>query len=251
MPNNFAKHGISHLSASSINAFADDAAYWCAKYLFKTKFTFSAPARAGVITEKAVADILAHGVNMDDAINVAEAEFNKSTMFDKRESTLSRGATIRPMVELAVEALKQYGKPHFTAQGEQGKVEIVANMGDYKIPVIGYLDFEYPDSGLVIDLKTTLRMPSAMSVSHQRQASIYRAGRGNHGIKFLYVTPKKSQLFDCDCNLKEQMDEIKVIIQRMNDFLSLDADTIKKIVPVIDSFYWGEDIEVRKGLYGY
>jgi hypothetical protein len=250
MPNNFTAHGINHLSASSINAFCDDPAYWVAKYLLKAKFTFSPAARAGVLVEKAVADVLAHGIDIEVAIKSAEAEFSKQTVFDKRESTVSRGDNIRPMVTLAVDNLRQYGKPEFAAQGEQKKVELLANMGDYKMPIIGYLDFEYPESGLVIDLKTTARMPSAMSASHQRQASIYRAAKGNHAIKFLYVTPKKAQFFDCDCSLKEQTDEIKAIINRMNDLLALDVETIKRVIPVIDSFYWSDDIALRRELYG-
>lgn len=248
--NNFETHGIKHLSASSVNAYAEDAAYWCAKYLYGAKFPFSPAARAGVLTEEAVVNVLARGFTAEDAIKDAEKEYTKATIFGRDENTQKRGDAIRPMVELALEELVQYGEPEFEPDGGQKRVSIDCNLGDFKVPIIGYLDLYFPSHGLVVDLKTTSRMPTEMSDSHKRQQAIYKAANGNHDVKFLYVTPKKSQVFDCPDDYKETLAEIKTIVRRMNALLELPLGTIKDVIPVHTSFYWTDSINIRKEIYG-
>lgn len=248
--NNFTRHNIDHLSASSINAYAEDAAYWCAKYLYDQKFPLSAPARAGVLAEDAIVRVLARGYSVDDSVAMAETEFNKATVFEKTEKSEKRGDMIRPIVEAAVMELSKYGEPEFEADGSQKKVELLADMTDYKMPIIGYLDLVYPKHGLIIDIKTTSRMPSEMSDGHKRQQAIYKAANGNYDVKFFYLTGKKAQMFDCAEDYKETLGKMKTIIRRMNALLALPVETIKDIIPVHQSFYWTDSVGVREELYG-
>jgi hypothetical protein len=70
------------------------------------------------------------------------------------------------------------------------------------------------------------------------------------GVKFLYVTPKKYSLLEVD-DIKPVLENVKAIAARMNNFLALDVDTIKEIVPVnAASFYWSGDENILKELYG-
>lgn len=247
----FINHNIKHTSASSINMWAEDPAAWVAKYLLAAKFTFSPAARAGVLAEDAVVAVLAKGMSEEDAVKYAVETFNKAHVFDRSEKTISRGEAIPGMVANALAELKQYGEPEFDEKGKQKKIEINCRVDDWSIPVIGYLDLDYPKHGLTVDLKTTMRMPSEMSKSHMRQHGIYKSYKGgNNTVKFLYVTPKKASWLE-PVDTSKTLQEIKSILRRQNNFLLAgNADTLKNIVPVVDSYYWVDDAALRKDIYG-
>jgi hypothetical protein len=247
----FLRHGIKHTSASSINMWADAPDAWIAKYLLNARFGFSPAARAGVLAEEAVVDVLSRGVSEEDATREAIEAFSRANIFDKSEKTEARGDAIPGMISNAISELKQYGEPEFE-DGKQKKIEINCNIEDWTIPIVGYLDLDYPKHGLTVDLKTTMRMPSEMSRSHKRQHGIYSVAKGgNYTVKFLYVTPKKAAWFEPE-DKKETLDEIKVILKRQNYFLNLgDVDVLKSSVPVLDSFYWADDLYLRKEIYGF
>lgn len=246
--NNFPTHGISHLSASSINAYAEDPAWWCAKYLLKQSFPFSAPARGGTIIEKAIVQTLT-GRDMGDAIDDAIAEFNKATVFDKSDNVAKWANAMRDMIEAGVKELTPYGVPTFELDGSQKKILIDCNMGEYKVPIIGFLDAVFEDSKTIIDLKTTQRMPTVMSTSHRRQAALYKMANPEYTVKFFYISPKKTQWFTID-DVSEEKAQIKEIVKRMNNMLGVgSADVIKELIPVTESFYWQGAEQIRKELY--
>jgi hypothetical protein len=69
-------------------------------------------------------------------------------------------------------------------------------------------------------------------------------------VEFLYLTPKKTQWFQIE-DVAGDLADIKTIIHRMNSLLGVgDANAIKEIVPVVDSFYFNDDLALRKELYG-
>lgn len=248
MPNNFTTHGISHLSASSINAYAEDPAYWVAKYLHNAKFPFSAPARGGTLIERAIVQTLT-GRDQTDAIDDAIAEFNKMTVFDKSDNVAKWANAMRDMIEAGVKELEHYGVPSFELDGSQKKILIDCNMGEYKVPIIGFLDAVFEDSKTIADIKTTQRMPTVMSTSHRRQAALYKMANPNYTVKFLYLSPKKVQWFTID-DVSEEKAQIKEIVKRMNNMLGVGgADVIKELIPVTESYYWQGAENIRKELY--
>lgn len=247
----FKQHNISHTSASSINMYAEAPDVWVAKYILKAKFGFSPAARAGVLAEEAVVNVLARGMTEEDALARAMEKFNRGTLFNRSDKATARGEGIPGMVSQALGELKQYGEPEFGEDGKQKKVEINCRISDWTIPVIGYIDLWYPQHGLVVDLKTSLKMPSEMSRSHFRQHGIYKACMNNHAVKFLYVTPKKANWFEPE-DTSETLTEIKAILRRQDQFLQIgDANTLRAIVPVGNSYYWSDDAALRRELYGY
>lgn len=248
--NNFLTHNITHLSASSINMYAEDAAAYVAKYLLGAKFPFSPAARAGVLAEDAIVNVLARGWTVEAAIGEAENEFCKANIFNYDDKVQKRADMIAPIVETAVKELAQYGEPEFEEDGTQKKILVNADMGDYKMPILGFLDLYFPKHGLVVDIKTTSRMPAEMSDSHKRQQAIYKMANVNYDVKFFYLTGKKSQMFACDDDWKETLKNTKTIISRMNALLALPVETIKAVVPVHPSFYWTDAVDIREELYG-
>jgi len=94
-----------------------------------------------------------------------------------------------------------------------------------------------------------MKMPSGLSSSHNRQACIYQRHFGNQAVKFLYVTPKKAETFDCG-EVVDGLVEIKTILTRQEKFLALgDKDVIRGIVPVMSSSFYN-DAKISQDLYG-
>lgn len=248
--NGWQRHNITHMSPSSINCWADCPGAWVAKYLYGHKFKFGVAPQIGTLVEKVVANALLERMTIDQAIEQAEKEFNKSNALGVPEKDRVRVADIRPMAELSYEALLPYGKPDFNGE-EQHKIGLNCKGDGWELPVIGYLDFYYPEHGLVIDLKTTLRIPSTMSDSHRRQQAIYKRALGNYGVKFLYVSPKKASLLDNEDD-GESLRQVKAILNRQERFLRLgDADMLKEIVPVnAASFLWNGEESTLFKYYG-
>jgi hypothetical protein len=248
--NGFTDHGIEHGSISNLNKWIEAPDAWVSHYLFGNRGSGSPAMWRGIFVEEAVADTITGAMKIDDAIAKALRAFDEKHTFDDGSADRERN-NIEPMTRLAVEALEPYGKPDFPEDGEQHKVSMTAKGDGWKLEFIGFTDFSFPDHGLIIDLKTTMRMPSVMSKGHQRQRAFYSQASGNAAVKFLYVTPKKVAFLE-DGDVGELMAEIKLYLTRQERFLRLgDKEMLRDIVPVNpDSFYWRGDETVRKDLFG-
>ena len=246
--NGFEKHGIDHLSASNINLWANAPDVWVMQYLYGKRTAMGPAPWRGICVEDAVVEILLGGKETE-ALDRAMEKFNSRFMI--ADEAIAREADrIAPMVQIAVAELQQYGKPEFPEDERQEKISITAKGDGWAIPVIGFLDLVYPNHGLVIDLKTTGRIPSAMSAEHQLQRAIYAKAKGNMAVKFLYVSEKKASLLE-DGDPAELLAQAKVQINRMEAFLrTLDKEQARAIVPLApSSFYWKGSEELRKEFY--
>lgn len=251
--NGFQKHNLDHTSASQINMWEESPAAWVARYLFGKKFKFGVAAQIGVLTEKVVENVL-FGMSHGEALQLAYKEFDRSNALNTNEKELARKSDIEHMSTMALEVLAPYGEPEMMQDingRSQQRIELKCNGPDWELPIVGYLDFVYPQHGLIIDLKTTLRCPSTMSRAHQRQASIYSKAKGNMGVKFLYVTPKKSALLEVD-DENDVLKEVKNILTRQERILrAFTADELRKCVPLgLSSFFWNGSEEILNELYG-
>ena len=246
--NGFEKHNIDHLSASSINLWTNAPDVWVAKYLHNFKGSFGPAARRGQCVETAV-HLTITGGDFEQSVKTALEDFDKTFMFGTEDTTKERDL-IEPMARIAVEELDHLGAPE-AGGDEQHRISISADFGEWSIPVIGFLDFTYPEHGLVVDLKTTTRVPSVMSADHQLQRAIYSAATGNMAVKFLYCSAKKATWLE-DGNPAEILARAKVQIARLERFLSLhSAEDALACVPVNPStFYWKNDEAARIEMYG-
>lgn len=247
--NGFEKHGIDHLSASSINLWANAPDVWVMQYLHGMRTPMGAAPWRGICVEDAVVSVLSGG-SEQDAIAAALDKFDKRFIIGTEATTKER-EVITPMIQLAVEQLIEFGKPEFPEEGEQEKISITAKGDGWSIPVIGFLDLVFPQHGVVIDLKTTNRLPSKMTAEHQLQRAIYQKAKGNMAVKFLYVSAKKTAMLE-DGDVNETLAQAKAQIARLEAFLRhCDKDTAKAIVPHNPtSFYWSGNEDLRKQFYG-
>lgn len=247
--NGFEKHGIDHLSASSINLWTNAPDVWVARYIKKARLPFGPAPERGKQVENAVVSILL-GESESAAIEKAEADFDARFLIGD-EKTAKERDLIKPMTQIAVEELMEFGKPEFPDDSHQEKITITTG-GDWgKIAIWGFLDLVYPQHGIVVDLKTTTRVPSTMSAEHQLQRALYAKAKGNMAVKFLYCSAKKAAWLE-DGDVAETLAAAKAQIARMEAFLRHhDADSATACVPVNpDSFYWRDAETQRREIYG-
>lgn len=246
----FTKFGIDHLSASSINLWTNAPDVWVAKYLLGKGTPFGPAPLRGQAVEAAVVSALM-GESEEASMAKAYAMFDRRWFIGTEESTRERDL-IKPMFDIAVSELRHLGAPEFESGVDQEKITINANFGEWSISIWGFLDLVYPRHGLVVDLKTTTRIPSVMAPDHQVQRAIYHRAKGNHAVKFLYVSSKKALMLE-DGEPAEVLGKAKNQIARLEAFLRAcpDKHAAAEIVPVNpSSFYWRGAEALRHEIFG-
>jgi hypothetical protein len=256
MSNPFEDHGLTHISASQLNTFAAEPAVWVLTHLIGFKSPLSPPAARGISSESGVQHLLVHpDAPIQDGIDVALKQYDRMMALNNSEKKEKERNGISGMVENGAAELRQYGVPKFPEEGQQ---YIEAKIDGVGVPVIGYLDFDYPQHGIIVDLKTTLRLPSVISPTHARQGAIYSRSRGdNVDMRFAYVTPKKIGVYSLEADqLREAWNAVEQIALRMQRFLALskDKDELAALVcPNYETFYWNDAVLRGAGreLYGF
>lgn len=250
--NGFERHNIDHLSASSLNLWRNAPDVWVTRYLLDKRTPFGPAPERGKAVENAVVSVL-RGDDMGSAVKRAVEGFNNVFTFDaidKLDAIEKERNLIAPMTEIAVAELEEYGEPSFDADN-QHKISVTAKGDGWEIPVIGFLDLLYPEHGLVVDLKTTQRVPSAMSLEHQVQRAIYAKAKGNHAVKFLYVSDKKAAWLE-DGDPDAVLARLKIEITRLECFLRLHSaqDAVLTVPVNAGSFYWRGAETLLSEIYG-
>lgn len=202
----FAKHGIAHLSASSLNLWREHPGLWATKYLAGVRDEDSPAAWRG----KAVEDGMAAMLRGHDPAGVSMNTFEANAVGDACDEVEAERKLIAPM-------LKQVAAWTPAAPLIATQLKVEHWMDGVPVPVIGYLDFVFED-GLILDLKTTKACPSSPRAGHLRQVALYRAARANSPGALLYVTHAKHALYSVGDN-----EAAEAINQLRADALSLEA----------------------------
>lgn len=179
--NPFERHGITHLSPSSLNLYATNPRLWVGRYLQKWEDEAGPAAFRGSSVEAGL-DKWLYERDAKAAEQIALAQFAMKTDGQADEAHEAERAMIPAMLAQAVEATKEAPPP----VARQLKVEYWAN--GVEVPIVGYVDYLWEDFGL--DLKTTKACPSAIKADHARQVALYAAAK-ERPFHVLYVTPKR------------------------------------------------------------
>lgn len=253
--NPFEQHGIKHLSASSINLYAAEPAMWVLQYLFGHRSPPGAAMARGIAAEAGIEHgLFNQDATLEECVTIALAVFDKRTALSSDHNRDKEREAIPGIVEVGLAELRQYGIPAKPEGDRQHKIEVMLH--GIPVPCIGYLDFDYPQHGIVVDLKTQLRLSSAISPSHARQGAIYSKARGdNIDMRFAYATPKKIGVYQLE-NVRDHIAAVENIATRIKKFLSISTDKHELasfLAPNTDSFYWSDrgSVAARKELYGY
>lgn len=237
-----------HLSASKIALFANDLPSFICKYGLGIK-TIDSPAMVrGRVIERFVVEALIGDATIDKSIHNAIAYYNDCDRSYYKPAQWQRQVDAIPSIMTnAYEALVDYGPPSFPNgidNQERIEFEITGDRNEWAAPIVGYLDLVYPELGLIVDLKTTLRLPGDhMSWGHKLQSAFYKQAKSNFGVKFLYVSTRGVKLFEQDnmVNIR-MMVEAKSLIERMNKFCHLlTPSQARGCIPTGDNIYWNDN----------
>jgi hypothetical protein len=256
MTNGFAMHGIDHLSASQINTFCAAPALWIMERLcgLRAGGGVGPAAHRGTAAEAGIeVGLFDQTAPVEQCVAVALSKFDALTAFKAGEAATKERRLIPGMVEIGLSELRQYGVPTKPEDGRQHRIEV--QLDGVPVPFFGFLDFLYDDHGIVVDLKTSGRLPSMISEAHARQGALYAKAKGNHEIRFAYVTDKKVGVYRLE-DVASHLAAVAQIAMRMERLLRLSKDPHEiagVIVPCYDSFYWNDPAvrEAGRQLYGF
>lgn len=262
--NGFQKHDIGHLSASSVNKAREAFDVWICDKLGGAKFPTNYPMWQGKAVELGIDQNVYSGQEIDFCIRSALDYFSKQTNmlpnyadeYAKREPIISR------MVQTGIQQLRTIGVPKQPTLGEQHKIEIPVRFGDGDngtIPVIGFLDYWFPEENIIVDLKTTAKAPSKWTLSHAIQASLYKKAMEVETGKpvrvlFLYVLTRQKEpyvwleLDDPTFYLKSFKRTVKQMEAFLSDYDDLES-MLKRVPHNPDSFYWHGAEDVLREYY--
>jgi hypothetical protein len=233
--NGFALHHIDHLSPSSLALAQAELALWVQERLLKKRGPVGCAAHRGTGSEKGVAaGLLDPKLAVEDCEKIALLEFDRLTALSSDTRKQKERDAIPGIVRTALAELRLYGIPKC-----QGK--IVHKFDDVPVPVLGFYDFLFESCGILVDLKTQLRLSSEISTSHARQVGFYVHGTNLEG-RVCYTTDKRIGVYRLE-NPAEHVAALCNIARRLNRFLSISADPLELaalVMPNPDSFYYSD-----------
>jgi hypothetical protein len=205
---NIIKEDFKH-SFSSVSKFRKNPSEWLVHYGLGLKSPSSPAMTRGSLAEKGTNWLIKREKKM---LSTKNYEKNIRKLFEK-----SKFLNAESEVENAIAIGKKFTEELYKRQLRDivsYQKEKVENIVGLKYPVRLFTDFEYEH--IIVDLKSTLRLPSSPKVDHIRQQALYSVVH-RKPIALLYATPKKSLWYE----LSEQdiMDGYQELI---NDFKSLE-----------------------------
>jgi hypothetical protein len=242
-----ALHGINHLSPSSLNAYVAQPAAWVMERLLGRRAPVGCAAHRGTASEAGIVmGLLDPGAAIPDCIAHAQAEFDRLTPGSTDPNLARERDGIAGIVAAAIPELRAYGIP-------QTQVRIDRSIDGVPVPVIGYIDLHWPEHGLTLDIKSTFRVPGAITTAHARQVAIYVHGTNNQA-RIAYCSPKKIMVYQLT-DTAQPIAEAVQIAQRMDRFLALSSDPAalaSLLVPDTDHYFYANPIAAahRREIYG-
>jgi hypothetical protein len=182
----FQRHGITHLSPSSLALYRSAPALWVLRYLFGIRDETGAFAARGKAVEAAVAAIVMENASDNAAIDLAMSVFECDAGGEISPEMNKERLTIPEMVRRAAPLFRKLGRPI----GCQWRIE--ARLDGIEVPILGYADFVYEP--FVLDLKTTSAIPSIPRADHAVQIAFYAAALSlRPGL--IYVSSRKTACY--------------------------------------------------------
>jgi len=234
--NAFERHGIAHLSPSSIATFATQPALWLMEKLLKKRGQVGCAAHRGSASETGIAHgLLFPEATVEECQEKALLDYDRLTALSGDPRRMKERDAVPAIVAAALPALRPYGIP----DGLQIRVE--RQLEGVPVPVIGFIDFRWSQHGMLLDLKTQLRLSSEISETHARQIALYAHGT-NDRAGICYATPQKVGIYALD-NAADHIAAMTNIARRMERFLSVSTDAAElaaMVVPDFTHFFWSD-----------
>lgn len=242
--NPFEKHGITHLSPSSLNTYAADQAYWALKYLLSSASDAGEKAWRGSAVEAGL-DYWLFKRDKGAAQKAALDRFELEALGDLDPKVDKERLAVYPMLDRAIDLFADRERPTVR------QFDIEYWFEGIEVPILGRIDYEWIDEG--IEFKTVRRIPKEVPAYHGRQASLYQAAR-KKPWRLAYVS-EKSGIF-LGLSKEEYERHLKHLswyahnIRRGLATFSDKLELARLYTPTFETFYWSEqDIEAATKLW--
>src|SRR5215207_4329287 len=231
---------LSHYSPSSLGLFSASPALFVLEKVLGIRQPVGAPAHRGSAVEAGVsAGLFEPDRPVEDCVQIAKAKYAGLMALSGDPRREAYGADIPAMVASALEELRPYGVPTHAQTRVEWRPE------GLKAPIIGYFDFVWEQHGILVDLKTTTRLPQEIKLPHARQVAFYLAATSdNVDGRLTYITPRKRATYRLE-NVHQHRDALHRVALACERFLALSDDPqdfIAITCPDVDSFYWNNPI---------
>jgi len=231
----FLRHGIDHLSPSSLRLWRDNQAVWIGRYLMHVPDEAGAKAWRGSAVEAGLDQVLFLGADHELAMRAVKNAWDGRAQGLADEETLKEFEALPAFLTQAIEATK--GKP--IPLTRQGRIEI--KLPGISVPLRGFTDYRWPDYGL--DLKTTHRIPSKADPDHVAQVSAYMMDTGVP-FSLVYCSTKRWSTFDVTPIMAaEGYDRLLDAAHALRSFLdhASDArDALSMVAPDYGDFFFSD-----------
>lgn len=233
--NPFARHGIRHLSPSSLLTYQSNPAMWVGKYMFGWRDEAGPRAWVGNAVE---AGLHSRIQGAADYVERAYNAFDMKAQGEISDDITEARAHIEPMLAQACEAYKGRIGPLVPLY----QVKCEWWIDGIEVPVIGYLDFEWPEQ--IDDLKTTLAIPSKPRPDHVAQIGMYMKARNKAAGSLLYVSPKRFAQYHV--TMEQAEEELRALtrsaraIRHMLGMVRSPEDAARIFAPDFSDFRWND-----------
>jgi hypothetical protein len=234
--NPFAKHGIRHLSPSSLLTYQANPAMWVGKYMFNWKDEAGPRAWLGNAVETGLHSWLS---GAEDYLARALTAFEFKAQGEVSNDIAEAANQIEPMLNQAIQCYasekKLLPQPLYQVKCEHW-------IDGIEVPLIGYLDFQW--DGRIDDLKTTQACPTKPRDDHLAQIGMYFRSRNVTAGRLVYVTPKRSNPIPVTLEDTEQPFQslirsaraVRHLLSRVRDR----DDAIRLFAPDFSDFRWND-----------
>ena len=238
---NIIKSDFKH-SFSSINKFKHNPSEWLVHYGLGLRVSSSPAMVRGNLAEFGAYYKIKRGMQQKDDkyfTKLLSHKFSKYKFFNA-ESELYNSIDIAKKFE---EKLYERQLRNIVSYQKE-KVEKVKGL---EHPIRLFTDFEYDN--LIVDLKSTLRLPTKPKIDHVRQQALY-SKLHDKPIALLYATPKKTLWYDLTKqDVKNGYDELVRDFKSLENFIDMCDNDIEKAIKITplntdpSPFYWDSNIK--------
>lgn len=234
----YVMHGKPHTSVNDCNLAQADMFLFVVQKIMGHRGSVGCAAHRGTAAEHGVTiGLLNADATLADCQEAAIKEFDRLTALSPDHNREKERDGVPGIVQQALEELRPYGKPSHV------QTEILWQHPELPVPFKGFLDFMWSDHGIILDMKTQLRLSSEVSSNHARQVALYGAAiSDNYDLRVGYFTPKKRAVYQVE-NAKAHLDVLVRIAQRIDRFLALSPDPqelLRLCIPNTESFYYSD-----------
>src|SRR5215831_275305 len=227
----FERHGIDHLSPSSLRLWREAPAVWIGKYLLRAPDEAGPGAWRGQAVEAGV-DQLLFGQDIGKAAHAMMVRWNELAQGLADDDTLKEQEALPDFLVQAQLAFSGLLVPLL----RQSKVEL--QLPGISVPLIGYADWVWNTTGT--DLKTTWRIPSIPDAAHVEQVACYSMHFGKP-FSLTYVSPRRWTRYEVTQQMAaeaydrviETAHAVRSLLERVRD----GHDALSMFSPDYSSFY--------------